>query len=150
MVNPDGERDNLVGVLHRIIGGYVQTVNVRGLREEDQLYVDEEGLLKPQNGFFRWRGYDQPLAGKGLVVGGELTGLDDVWMGWRDPDTTREEVLAGVTFLDREEVRRWVLANQREPSMTITVVERDGSVHTQVVATQAETFAEALGEKVGS
>jgi len=35
----------------------------------DTMFVDDEGLLKLPKYFFQWRGYDQPLAGKGLILG---------------------------------------------------------------------------------
>jgi hypothetical protein len=41
-------------------------VNVDG---RNTLWVDDEGLLKDPRYFFLWRGYAQPLAGRGLITG---------------------------------------------------------------------------------
>jgi hypothetical protein len=35
----------------------------------DSVFVDDEGLFKPDQEFFLVNGYPQPLAGKGLVLG---------------------------------------------------------------------------------
>lgn len=35
----------------------------------DSIFVDDEGLMKPQGFFFKVKGFDQPFAGKGLVLG---------------------------------------------------------------------------------
>ena len=40
----------------------------------DAVYVDDEGLMKPQTHFFKIAGYPQPLAGKGLVLGTDSEG----------------------------------------------------------------------------
>jgi|SRR5215471_5432403 len=34
----------------------------------DDIYVDGEGLLKQPRYFFRWHGYYNPLAGRGLII----------------------------------------------------------------------------------
>jgi hypothetical protein len=44
--------------------------------EPDIVYVDEEGLLKGPQFFFKLAGNEQPLAGKGLVVGSDSEGND--------------------------------------------------------------------------
>jgi hypothetical protein len=33
------------------------------------IFIDDEGLLNDPRYFFMWRGYPQPLAGKGLILG---------------------------------------------------------------------------------
>ena len=73
---PDDMRD--------FIGGWLEIGAM--LRDENVLYVDEEGLLKNPEHFFRFSlRPDQPLAGNGLIVGrevldeeGELIRMDDV------------------------------------------------------------------------
>lgn len=45
-------------------------VNTKG----DMIMVDENGLLKNPKKFFAWRGYEQPLAGRGLVIGSDRQG----------------------------------------------------------------------------
>ena len=59
----------------------VRVHSKKGRSHEETIYVDDEGLLKPAWGededgnpvlkqaFFRWTGYDQPLAGRALVLG---------------------------------------------------------------------------------
>ena len=40
----------------------------------DGIFVDDEGLINgKQQEFFGWRGYEQPLAGKGLLLGCTLS-----------------------------------------------------------------------------
>jgi hypothetical protein len=39
------------------------------LDRRNALYVDDNGLLKDPRYFFIWRGYQQPLAGRGLIMG---------------------------------------------------------------------------------
>jgi hypothetical protein len=39
------------------------------IEKGDAIFVDEEGLFKERTEFFVYHGYDQPLAGKGLVLG---------------------------------------------------------------------------------
>lgn len=49
--------------------GKVDLFSVIQLGDGDAVYLDDEGLLKPQEHFFRWKGFDQPLAGNGLILG---------------------------------------------------------------------------------
>lgn len=39
------------------------------IEKRDAIYVDDEGLLRNPRYFFKYLGYHQPLAGKGLVLG---------------------------------------------------------------------------------
>lgn len=52
----------------------------------DALYVDDEGLYREGQSFFVYDGYEQPLAGKGLLVGTSKRG-DSI-----DSTVTAEEV----------------------------------------------------------
>lgn len=57
----------------------------------DGVYVDDEGLLKPTSGFFMIDGYNQPLAGKGLVLGVDDQGESippSVTLDWLKEHTT--------------------------------------------------------------
>lgn len=47
---------------------------VRINREGDVVYVDDMGLSRPDQRFFRLDSYPQPLAGKGLVLGVDYDG----------------------------------------------------------------------------
>ena len=59
--------------LHDLIGGYL-TIGWQWHETGDVLFVDDEGLLRPQAHFFRFalRTDGQPLAGNGVIVGREL------------------------------------------------------------------------------
>lgn len=51
------------------------TFDLARIDEGDGIFVDDEGLLKgPVYNFFAIRGYTQPLAGKGLVLGSDAEG----------------------------------------------------------------------------
>lgn len=67
--------------------------------QNDMVYVDEEGLLKPKNkipGWFMIEGQPQPLAGHGLVVGcNPNTGAS------RDVKCTIEFIQGVVQFLEK-------------------------------------------------
>lgn len=61
------------------------------------LYVDEEGLLTPKTldkGLFRWKTCHQPLAGRGLIVGGTEYGDD-----WCDATMSLDEATRNVEWL---------------------------------------------------
>jgi hypothetical protein len=44
------------------------------LPNRDCIFVDDEGLLKPLDWFFAVKGYPQPIAGRGLVLGTDRNG----------------------------------------------------------------------------
>jgi hypothetical protein len=71
--------------------GLIEAVHPRGIAGQDVMYVDEEGLLKP-NQFFHFRGYPQPLAGNALILGTDADGNDI------DAKTTLIDVQRRVTF----------------------------------------------------
>jgi len=70
----------------------VDTFTAVGLQNGDAIYVDDEGLLKDPRYFFEWRGYAQPLAGRGLILGTDEEG------GSIEPKTTLEEARRNVRF----------------------------------------------------
>lgn len=51
--------------LQKLVGGYIELVRV--IPDED-LYVNEEGLLHGEKHFFRVDGFDQWLAGNGVIL----------------------------------------------------------------------------------
>jgi hypothetical protein len=59
----------------------------------DVIYVDDEGLFQENQHFFKYAGYHQPLAGKGLLVGTGPEGED------MEPDTSLFEVIGRVLYL---------------------------------------------------
>ncbi len=76
-----------------------------GLEDDDTLYVDDEGLFQPQENFFMYQGYNQPLAGNGLVLGTDKEGNSV------DPKMTLETLKSKVKFMNRKEVYQWVQEN---------------------------------------
>ncbi len=72
-----------------------ETFTVVGIEHDDAIYVDDEGLLKddPQF-FFTYRGYAQPLAGKGLVLGTDEDGNST------EPVSTLDDIKNRVRFVE--------------------------------------------------
>lgn len=64
-------------------------------------YVDDEGLLKPNQEFFLIDGYPQPLAGKGLVLGCDELGETI------EPTLSLEDLRNKTRFLNSVQVRAW-------------------------------------------
>lgn len=98
----------------------------------DVLFVDDEGLSKPQRHFFRLasRSDDQPLAGNGVVVGAEQHDDDGNYTTTADPAITVEELAQLVTFMTREQADAWAKGNASEPAVIVAghVVARYGEV----------------------
>lgn len=63
------------------------------LPNSDCIFVDDEGLLKPVDWFFAVKGYPQPIAGRGLVLGANRYG-DSV-----SARTTLEELQRSILHL---------------------------------------------------
>ena len=110
--------------MHKLLGGYIEAVRVPHL-SDDTLYVDEEGTFKVKDGFFRIDGYEQPLAGNGLLVGLEYGAGDDV--GTFPPSTTIEELQTKVRFLTRAQADAWGKANASEPAVSFTSFGPEGA-----------------------
>lgn len=70
------------------------------ITEEDSILVDEEGLLKPQDHFFYYKGAHQPFAGNGLIVGVDEEGDDT------SCKISLEEVIQNTEFLTRDDCLR--------------------------------------------
>lgn len=72
------------------------------LADEDDVFVDDEGLLKitNQTKFFQLKDYPQPLAGYGLIVGADEDTGESV-SAHHDADYYRSKI----SFLDVEMVR---------------------------------------------
>jgi hypothetical protein len=69
LTDTTGELDDL----YRLLG--CASVEVIMLSETEALYVDEEGLFADEPGpFFAINGFDQPQAGRGLIVGQDAAG----------------------------------------------------------------------------
>ena len=44
------------------------------LNATDAIYIDDNGLLNDPKYFFMWKGYAQPLAGRGLILATDVEG----------------------------------------------------------------------------
>lgn len=69
-----------------------ETFDVVTLHSGDALFVDDEGLCKP-NSFFKARGIMQPLAGRALVLGTDEEG------GSVEPTMSIEQLRQEIMFL---------------------------------------------------
>lgn len=94
----------------------------------DAVMVDDDGLYKPQTGWFMLEGDNQPLAGNGVIVGrdkyskspdGEL--IEEAG----DVASTPEEMAKLIRFVDRAFVDSWARANASDPALTI--IDRNGT-----------------------
>lgn len=102
--------------LQRLVGGSIEVAYQ--WPNGDVLYVDEEGLLKPQEHFFLLaERSDQPLAGDGVIVGAE----QETEAGYvtLPPTFTVPEVLAKLRFLTRSQVDSWAKANASDAAIVI-------------------------------
>lgn len=91
------EVDGKLEGLQKLVGGYIELVR---LSAEEDLYVNEEGLLHGEQNFFQLNGYAQPLAGNGVVVGNDGDG------GQVSTRFTVEYVSGRVRFMDVSEAAR--------------------------------------------
>lgn len=108
----------------------------------DTLFVDDEGLLKPSQHFF-WLSTrdDQPLAGNGLLIGPDGRGIDDPQQPVR---TTVEELRSMVTFIDRAAAVEWARGNPDALATRITTVGPAGEMNTEVIPVMPDAFPETL------
>lgn len=79
-----------------------QTIEAIHLENGDVIYIDEEGLLSEQDGYFRLKGYHQVYAGHGLVIGTEISKQDENDDG--NCLSTVQDILNLITFLRPDEV----------------------------------------------
>lgn len=82
--------------LYKAVG--CEMVEVVNIDDKADLYVDEEGLLKPQDHFFYYEGAHQPFAGNGAICSYDHE--DGAAIGTDLPLT---EVLNKVRFMTRLE-----------------------------------------------
>jgi len=95
---------NGLGDLHKLLDGHIEVAYLWS--NGDCLYVDEEGLLKPNEHFFAIPTLrsDQAFAGSGVIVGREINDTANT----APPTITAAELLGLVEFMDRREVLRRV------------------------------------------
>ena len=90
---PADLRGNL-DTMYQVIG--CELVEVAYINDQrDGVFVDEEGLLKPQKYFFFIEGGHQPLAGRGIVLGCDEEGETIA------PTVTLDWLRANVSFIER-------------------------------------------------
>jgi len=71
---------------------------------QDCVFVDDEGLMKEPEYFFLVRGYDQPLAGRGLVLGTRISEGETI-----GAKCSLEWLKRNIAFVSRNEMRKMVL-----------------------------------------
>lgn len=79
---------------------------VRLDRNGDCAFVDDEGLLKPCDAFWKHTNYPGILAGPGLFVGTDMSDGETV-----EPKASLDEVRGAVTFYNRAEVLKQIEAS---------------------------------------
>jgi len=112
----------------------------------DTLFIDDEGLLKPQQYFFRWkpRSDSQPYAGNGIWVGREV----ETGRGYytEDPTPTIEQLSQLIEFLSVDDAKRWAATHWNEPATTITT-SRGTTVISRVSDVWSNTFKDDDDDK---
>ena len=109
--------------LKELVGGYIEILPAQ-LPNGQVIFVDEEGLFKPQRHFFMFKGYDQPIAGNGVLVGREINDRGDTAV----PSITPKALAPFIRWLTRVQVDAWAKANASEPFATITMIDPDGTM----------------------
>jgi hypothetical protein len=108
----------------------------------DVLYVDEDGLAKPQRYFFRIDTRpDQPMPGNGIVVGRERYDSMGDYLGTDNPQITVEALRGIVRFLSRAQVDAWAKGNASDPATAFSYLDADGVWVTEVTGHMGEIFA---------
>lgn len=92
---PEGEE--LLGAMQKAVGGLIE--RVLELDDVNEVYADEEGLLKTNLSWFWMKHGFQPFAGDGIVVGHRGEHIVSTTL-------TAEEVKPMVRFMDMLEVAR--------------------------------------------
>lgn len=96
-VTSNHEGSQLDSIYKHVGCDMVEVVNIG----ENDIYVDEEGLLKftPSTNFFMWKGYPQPLAGNGLIMGYDESTGNSIGV-----TLSVDEVKNNVSFLTHRDV----------------------------------------------
>lgn len=110
------------------IAGYGRSGFCMGWRwpEGDVLYVDDEGLLKPQEYFFKVnaRPDGQPYGGNGFVTGADSIEDTD------PPSLSIGDVLAQITWLTRDDYVAWVKARESDGAIVFHTADESRVVST--------------------
>jgi len=89
-IKKDADGRGYLTALQSAVGGYIELVRIN---DDEDLYVNEEGLLHGEEHFFQWEGASQPFAGNGIIVGTDGEG------GQCDTKLTAEYVRSKVRFV---------------------------------------------------
>lgn len=81
-----------------------QLFNIVNINSKNDVYVDDEGLLNltEESMFFRLKGYPQPLAGNGLVMGYNPEDGESI-----DTTMTIEQVKETIVFMNVRDAIRY-------------------------------------------
>ena len=122
------------------IGGWICVAG--SLESGDTVFVDDEGLMKPYEHFFKIPANAQPLAGNGVVTGPD--GYDDKGEEITlDVTMTPEQMTAQITWLTRDEFVAWAKQRGNEAAISVTTI-KGGVATTEVLATYDDMVA--MGE----
>lgn len=89
---------------------------VRVNENGDAIFVDDEGLISgKEQAFFGWLGYPQPLAGRGIVLGSNLTDGESA-------DTT-------ITLEEARELVVWLMPINIDGRVQFYVIPADETEH---------------------
>jgi len=95
------EYDGQLETIYKLVGcEMVEAPTVE--KNGDSVFVDEEGLFKPQPYWFLYDGYPQPLAGNGLLLGLNRRNGESI-----SPKTPLETVKSKVRFMSYNEVKAY-------------------------------------------
>jgi hypothetical protein len=125
--------------LRALVGGWLELVPLR-LPFSNVLYIDEEGLSKPQSGFFMIHGFHAPLCGNGVIVGREVEDDSDAGYHTEPPHFSPISLAPFIRFMDRAQFDAWGKANASEPAITFTSFGPDGKEETEVIQRMGSLF----------
>lgn len=85
----------------------------------DVIFADDEGLFNNPENFFIFSDYDQPIAGNGLVLGG------NEWGESVDVKMTAAELAPKIAFASAEGVRHWFARANIESKARIDILNQE-------------------------
>jgi hypothetical protein len=89
------EHDKNYKQIYEFIGADCFQGFYHGMDGNDMMYVDDMGLFRENQSYFMWMDYEQPIPGKGLILG--IEGDDST-----DTTLTIAEVTKRVTWTNKE------------------------------------------------
>jgi Domain of unknown function (DUF3846) len=127
--------------LQVLIGGLISVA--WRFESGDVLFVDDEGLLKPCEHFFRIPGQPQPLAGNAVLTGPDVWDEEAEDEVSSDVNMTVEALARLVTFVTGDQARAWARGNASEPASAVTYLTDDGTIRTDVLERMGSLFGVA-------